>query len=297
MGKMLTGKVAIVTGGCSGIGLATLERMIEEGAQVAFCDLAPEDGPVLKRELGEAGTLHYGNRKTGGDNDGRVIEKRLGSTALFIPCDVTKPQAVQQVLDQTVEHFGGIDILVNNAGVGGGENSIVDTPEAMWHRMLAVNLTAVWRLIKLTAPLMAKRGGGSIINIASALAVRAMPGTAAYSATKAGLVQLARVAAMELAASFIRVNSVLPGFTLTPILYGLRGDVTREEMERQIKQSQPIPRAGMPVDIANAIIFLASDASSFMTGQALSVDGGMAVEAHCGLRAPDHAPARALPRD
>lgn len=288
MGR-LEGKVAVVTGGSSGIGLATVERFVEEGAKVVFCDLAPDQGRTVAQELGEAGRLHHSRRTVGGANDGHAIAQRLGNGgAVFVPADVSKTDSLKAVIDTAVERFGGLDILVNNAGIGGGETSVEACPEAIFDRVVAVNLKGPFLGIKLAFPHMKKRGGGAIVTTSSISALMGMPGQGAYGASKAGVLQLTRVAAQEGAPHFIRVNAVCPGGVVTPIIFDspfLDQGVPEEALAERMAAAQPLPRAGRPQDMANAILFLASDEASFVTGQALVVDGGLSTEFDSRMRA------------
>jgi NAD(P)-dependent dehydrogenase (short-subunit alcohol dehydrogenase family) len=277
----LQGKVAVITGGASGIGLAAVERFVEEGASVVLCDLSPDDGRAVADKLGDAGRLHHARRDVGGENDGVAIAERLGASVRFAPCDVTDARALDAAIQLAVDQFGGLDVMYNNAGVGGLEGGVVDCPEAIFDRTIAVNLKGVWLGIKLAAPRIAARGGGAIINTASISGLVGLPGQGAYGASKGGVVQLTRVAAMELAPSFVRVNSICPGGILTPILYdnpSLPQAIDPGLIEEQMKRAQPIPRAGRPLDIADTAVWLASDESSFVTGQSIAVDGGITAE-------------------
>jgi len=288
MAGRLEGKVAVVTGGASGIGLAAVERFVEEGARVVLCDLSPDGGRELAQKLGGSGRLHHSRRESGGPHDGAAIAERLGPNVRFAPCDVTDARALDAVLQLAVEEFGGLDVLYSNAGVGAPEGSIIDCPEEIFDRTVAVNLKAVWLGIKLAAPRIAARGGGSIINTASISALVGLPGQGSYGASKGGVVQLTRVAAMELAPSFVRVNSICPGGIVTPIIYdnpGFAQPMDPEAIEKILASSQPIPRAGRPLDIANTAVWLASDESSFVTGQSIAVDGGITAEFDARSRA------------
>ena len=281
-GKRLGGKVAVVTGGASGIGLATVERFVAEGAAVVFCDLAPQQGRELGAAIGaEAARLHHARREAGGPNDGAAIAARLGERAAFLAADVTDAASMEAVFALAVERFGGLDILVNNAGVGGGEGSVEACSEALFDRTLAVNLKGPWLGMKLAFPHLRARGGGSIVTTSSISALQGMPGQGAYGASKAGVLQLTRVAAMEGAQHFIRVNAVCPGGVVTPIIYDspfAAQGFDREAVAKGMAGAQPLPRAGLPEDIADAILWLASDEASFVTGQTIVVDGGLSVE-------------------
>lgn len=288
MSGRLDGKVAVITGGASGMGLATVERFVEEGAAVVFCDLAPETHAELEARIGaEKARMHHSRRKPGGPNDGYAIATRLGNGAAFVPADVTDPDALAAVIDAAVTRYGGLDIMFNNAGIGGAEGSVVDCSDEVWDRVVDVDLKAVWRGIKLAAPHIAKRGGGSIISTASIAAIVGFPGLGAYGAAKAGVAELTRVAAVELGPQSIRVNCILPGGVVTPLIYDsplMEQGLDPDLMRAQLAPAQPIPRAGEPVDIANAALWLASDESSFVTGQSIVVDGGMSIDAGRVLR-------------
>jgi NAD(P)-dependent dehydrogenase (short-subunit alcohol dehydrogenase family) len=288
MSGRLDGKVAVVTGGASGMGLATVERFVEEGAAVVFCDLAVESHDELAARIGaDKARMHHSRRKSGGPNDGHAIAKRLGNGATFVAADVTDPDALAGVVETALSRYGGLDIMFNNAGIGGAEGSVVDCPDEVWDRVVDVDLKAVWRGIKLAAPHIANRGGGSIISTASIAAIRGFPGLGAYGAAKAGVAELTRVAAVELGPQSIRVNCILPGGVVTPLIYDsplMEEGIDPGLMRATLASAQPIPRAGEPLDIANAALWLASDESSFVTGQSIVVDGGMSIDAGRGMR-------------
>lgn len=286
MAGRLAGKVAVITGGSSGMGLATVERFIEEGAQVVFCDLAPQTREDLEARLGAGkARMHYSTREKGGPHDGFAIAHRLGNGATFVPADVTDEDQLRDVIETAVSAYGGLDIMYNNAGIGGAEGSVVECPDDVWDRVVDVDLKAVWRGIRLAAPHIARRGGGSIISTASIAAIMGFPGLGAYGAAKAGVAELTRVAAAELGPQSIRVNCIMPGGIVTPIIYdnpSFEERVDPDQVRQGLKFAQPIPRAGEPIDIANAALWLASDESSFVTGQAIVVDGGMSTESPGG---------------
>jgi len=284
----LEGKVAVITGGASGMGLATTERFVAEGASVVFVDLAPKGSAELTERLGATkARMHHTRREEGGPNDGYAIADRLGDRATFVAADVTDADQLGDAIDTAVERYGGLDIMYNNAGIGGNEGSIVECADDVWDRVIDVDLKAVWRGIKLAAPRIAERGGGSIISTASVAAILGFPGLGAYGAAKAGVTELTRVAAIELAHQLIRVNCILPGGIVTPILYDspLRDEpIDPDVMRAGMAHAQPLPRAGEPIDIANAALWLASDESSFVTGQTIVVDGGLSIEPDSRLR-------------
>jgi NAD(P)-dependent dehydrogenase (short-subunit alcohol dehydrogenase family) len=279
----LAGKVAVITGGSSGIGLATVERFVSEGASVVFCDLAPRAHEGLAERLGatKARLHHHRDREVGGAHDGFAIAERLGSRACFVPADVTDEAQLEAVLDEAVSRFGGLDVMYNNAAVGGPEGMIADGRPEIFDRIIEVDLKAVWTGIRLAAPRLIERGGGSILMTASVAAVIGIPGLSAYSAAKAGLIGMMRVSASELGQYKIRVNAISPGSILTPMSYNSpMSDVLPDvERLREIhRMAQPIPKVGEPDDIAKAALFLASDDSAFITGHNLVVDGGRSME-------------------
>ncbi|MGE5596390.1 MAG: SDR family NAD(P)-dependent oxidoreductase [Hyphomicrobiales bacterium] len=255
MGR-LDGKVAVITGGASGMGEATARLFVREGARVVIGD--------LQREKGEA------------------VAKSIGPECVFAPADVSSSEDVRSLVTTAVQSFGQLDIMYNNAGIGGGEGSILDCSEETFDRIIAVDLKAVWLGMKHALPHLIANGGGSIITTASVSGLMGMPGQGAYGSAKGGVIQLTRVCAIEYAAQGVRANCICPGGTLTPILYAnpsLPAPVDPELVRKGLEHAQPIPRAGMPEDIANAALWLASDESSFVTGQAIVVDGGWTASA------------------
>jgi NAD(P)-dependent dehydrogenase (short-subunit alcohol dehydrogenase family) len=264
MGR-LDGKVAVITGGASGMGEATARLFISEGARVVIGDVQ--------------------------DEKGQAVAKSLGDNCRFVRADVSTSEDVQGLVAEAVNTWGRLDVMYNNAGIGGGEGTIVDCTEEVFDRIIAVDLKAVWLGMKHAIPHMIRGGGGSIITTASVSAYMGMMNQGAYGAAKGGVVQLTRVCAIEFASQGIRANAICPGGTLTPILYAnplAPRDVTPEEVAERLKFVQPIPRAGLPEDIANAALWLASDESSFVTGQSIIVDGGWMASARqpWGQQAP-----------
>jgi NAD(P)-dependent dehydrogenase (short-subunit alcohol dehydrogenase family) len=247
----LEGKVAVITGGASGMGEATARLFVSEGARVLIGDLQDEKGEAVASSLGDA--------------------------CRYLHADVSASEDVRALVAGAVSEWGRLDVMYNNAGIGGGEGSIVDCTEETFDRIIAVDLKAVWLGMKHAIPQMLRNGGGSIITTASVSAFMGMMGQGAYGAAKGGVVQLTRVCAIEYASQGIRANTICPGGTLTPILYANPNatvPTTPEAVAERLKYVQPIPRAGLPEDIANAALWLASDESSFVTGQAIVVDGG-----------------------
>ena len=234
---MLDHKVAIVTGGASGIGMAAAELFRAEGATVVAAD----------RTLGE------------------------GITQL----DAGSEEEVEALVERTVADFGGIDVVFANAGISGGMAGIFEQSSTDWQEILRVNLVGPFLLIKYAAPHMKERGGGSIICTASVAGLRAGAGGAAYSASKAGVLSLVKVAATQLAGTNVRVNAICPGLIetgMTAPLYEWARSTGREE---RIGRLNPMKRGGEPGEIASVALFLASDAASYVNGQAIAVDGGL----------------------
>ncbi len=255
MGR-LDGKVAVITGGASGIGAATVRRFVDEGALVVFGDLQSDKG--------------------------EAVEAELGANAAFVRTDVTSSEDVRALVHTAVDRFGRLDVIYNNAGIGGGEGSIVDCSEEMFDRIIAVDLKAVWLGMKHALPYLIAGGGGAIVSTASVSGLMGMPGQGAYGSAKGGVIQLTRVCAVENARHFVRANCICPGGTLTPIIYAnpyRARELDPEEVRKNLAHSQPIPRAGLPEDIAAAALWLASDDSTFVTGQAIVVDGGWTASA------------------
>ena len=257
MGR-LSGKVAVITGGASGMGAATVRRFVSEGAQVVIADLQQAQGEALAAALGGA--------------------------AVFCRTDVGREADVQAMIALAVQRFGGLDILFNNAGFGGVAGPIDQTDMGEAYAITVAGLlTGPILGIKHAVAPMRARGGGSIISTASVAGLRGGMGPHVYSALKAAVLGLTRSVAVELSIDHIRVNAICPGGIVTPIFLGGRklkagANVSLEETLRPaFAQMQPIPRAGEPLDIANAALFLASDESSFITGQELVVDGGLTI--------------------
>lgn len=258
MGR-LDGKVAVITGGASGMGEATAQLFVREGARVVIGD--------LQKGKGEA------------------VAAAIGPACVFQAADVSSSEDVRALVKTAVDRFGKLDIMYNNAGIGGGEGSILDCTEAVFDRIIAVDLKAVWLGMKHALPYLIANGGGSIVSTASVSAFMGMPGQGAYGAAKGGVVQLTRVCAIEFADQGIRANCICPGGTATPLLWAnpsLTIHVEPEVIKERLANLQPIHRAGLPEDIANAALWLASDDSSFVTGQAIVVDGGWMASARVG---------------
>ncbi|NUR14617.1 MAG: SDR family oxidoreductase [Bradyrhizobium sp.] len=236
MGK-LTGKVAIVTGAASGIGKATVELFRSEGATVIGADVG--DGADARADAGSE-------------------------------------EDVQRLVDEAVANHGGLDIFFANAGISGGWATIAEQTAADWAEILRVNLIGPFLAIKYAAPAIAKRGGGSIVCTASVAGIRSGAGGAAYSASKAGVINLVQTAANQLYGSNVRVNAICPGLIETGMTKGIYDMARSAGQEQRIGELNPLNRGGEPSEIAQAALFLASDASSYVNGAALVVDGGLA---------------------
>jgi NAD(P)-dependent dehydrogenase (short-subunit alcohol dehydrogenase family) len=259
MSSRLEGKVALITGGGSGIGRATVEKFIAEGARVVIADMQVEAG----RELA---AIHPRN-------------------ALFIKTDVCFEDQVRRAIELATNEWGRLDCLFNNAGFGGvsGEIDSTDMGEP-YQRTVDAMLTGPILGMKHAAPVMKRQGGGSIITTASVAGTGGGYGPHVYSAVKSAVINLSRSVAQELGPYKVRVNTVCPGFINTPIFAGQLAlqDQDRDfaELTKSVSQyTQPIDRPGLPQDIANAVCFLASDESDFITGHALVVDGGLTLGA------------------
>jgi len=244
----LDGRVAVVTGGASGIGRATVLRFLEAGARVVVGDLNV-------------------------DNGGRLVdEAAAGDRLRFVPTDVAEESSVEALVGTATEAFGRLDVMFNNAGVGGAFGPITEIDVAAWDRTFAVLTRSVFLGTKHAARAMIDHGaGGSIVNTASVAGLGGGAGPQAYSAAKAGVVNLTYNTAVELAAHRIRVNAICPGFVITPLAVGRNEALVGEK----IAVVQPWPEPGQPADIAALALWLASDESVFVSGEAIRADGAM----------------------
>jgi NAD(P)-dependent dehydrogenase (short-subunit alcohol dehydrogenase family) len=260
MTGQVQGKVALVTGGASGIGAACAELLAREGATVVVTDIDDLKGPQLVAAI-----------------------KKAGHEAIYLPQDVTSEERWVEVVAEVAKRYGRLDILVSNAGIGISVPSITEMSLVDWRRQTAINLDGVFLSVKHCLPVMRKTGGGSIILMSSLAGLRGSLGLAGYSATKGGVRLFAKAIAMECAAfgDGIRVNSVHPGIIDTPIWGKIptegegRGQNAPIDPGEIAKLATPLGRAGQAGEIASGVLFLASDASRYVTGTELVIDGGM----------------------
>lgn len=251
-GNRLAGKVAIITGAASGIGLASARRFVQEGARVVVVDLDEQKVTQVVHDLG--------------------AERTLGFVA-----DVTDEQRVVQLVAATVERFGRVDIYYNNAGIPMSVTPVEELDLAKWRRIMDVNVTALFLAAKAVAPQMKHQGGGSIIVTASISGVRPRPGLSAYSASKGAAIILTKALAIELAPSNIRVNAICPVAANTPMLEQFGFGATREEAVQRFAETVPLGHVVEANDVASAALYLASDEASNITGITLDVDGGRGI--------------------
>jgi NAD(P)-dependent dehydrogenase (short-subunit alcohol dehydrogenase family) len=235
MGR-LTGKIALVTGAASGIGKASVELFREHGATVVGADVS----------------------------DGADVRADAGSEA-----------EVKRLVEQTAAAHGGLDIVFANAGISGGWATLSEQSEADWTEILRINLIGPFLAIKYAAPILAQRGGGSIVCTASVAGLRSGAGGAAYSASKAGVINLVQNAAQQLTGTGVRVNAICPGLIETGMTQSIYDAARQRGVENRIGELNPLKRGGEPIEIARAALFLASDEASYVNGQALVVDGGL----------------------
>lgn len=256
MGNELAGKVAVVTGGASGLGSAMVERFVAEGARVVVGDI-------------DAGK-------------GQALAARCGTAALFRVTDAGDPAQLAQLADLAVQEFGGLHIMCNNAGISGKmHRSILDDDFADFQHVMSVNVLGVMAGTRLAARHMAGNGGGSIINLSSVGGVQAGGGVMTYRASKAAVIHFTKSAAIELAQYDVRVNCIAPGNIPTDLLAKASSTMSPEKAERMTRamrdmmnRDRPLPREGTPEDVAEAAVYFAGDRSRYLTGTVLAVDGG-----------------------
>jgi len=250
----LQGKVAVITGAASGIGRGTALCLAREGAAVVAADLNSQGGESVIGEIAAS-----------------------GGRAVFQYSDVTSETDIKSAIDRALREYGRLDIMFNNAGLVGAVGPIESVKAEDWDKTVAVLLRSVFQGIKYAVEPMRKAGGGSIISTSSVASF--LPGAygAAYAASKGGVISLTRAAAVQLGRDRIRVNCICPGVIATPIWGGISGMDDPAVLEQELGHAQTIPRVGQPADIAAMVLFLASDESQWVTGQAMIVDGGLTV--------------------
>jgi 3-oxoacyl-[acyl-carrier protein] reductase len=243
---LLEGKAVVITAAAgTGIGAAAAARCLEEGAQVMISDQHTRRLAATHEQLA-------------GDHGDRVAAQ---------PCDVTDEAQATALIEETARHFGRVDVLINNAGLG-GTSSVLDMTDEQWHRVLDVTLTGTFRCTRAALRQMVAQGhGGAVVNNASVLGWRAQPGQAHYAAAKAGVMAFTRCAALDVAAHGIRVNAVAPSLAIHPNL----AKVTSEDLLAELASREAFGRAATPGEVANVMVFLASDYAAYMTGEVISV--------------------------
>jgi len=248
MADRVKGKIALVTGGGSGIGRATAILFAREGAKVVVADYNVD----------------------GGERTARAI-KEAGGEAIFHPADVANPKEVEAMVAKTVAAYGRLDCAFNNAGIEGEFSSTPECTLENWQRVISINLSGVFYCMKYEIPEMLKTGGGTIVNTSSICGLAGIANTSAYTAAKHGVAGLTKTAALEFSSKGIRVNAVCPGFIRTPMVARVmdRGSLD----EKAVIQTHPINRLGQPEGIAETVLWLSSDASSFVSGVPMPVDG------------------------
>jgi len=248
----LRGKTALVTGGGRGIGRAIALGLAQEGAQVAVLDILADSAAAVAREI-----------------------EATGVKALALPADLTKRAQVDRAIADTLTQFGQIDILVNNAGWDRME-MFLDSEEETWDKIIAINFKGILYVCKAALPSMVARGQGKVISIASDAGRAGSTGEAVYAGTKGAIIAFSKTLAREMARHKITVNVVCPGLTETPLLQGIREQSPKtEKVIEAVTRAIPLGRVGQPEDIAGAVVYLASPAADFVTGQTLSVSGGL----------------------
>jgi NAD(P)-dependent dehydrogenase (short-subunit alcohol dehydrogenase family) len=240
---ILEGKTCLITGGSSGIGRATVLAFAAAGANVLAADIQNSSGP-----------------------ESPFFD-------VFFAMDVRRPEQIRAAVAKAVALHGRLDCAVNCAGIGGVRASTAEYPDEVWDQVLAVNLTGVFHCMKEELAVMLRQGSGAIVNVASVAGVSGFARHSAYSASKHGVVGITKVAALEYARKGIRVNAVCPGFTRTPMVDAMLQE--RPGLEERLEARMPVGRFGTPEEIASSILYLCSDAASFITGHAMLLDGGL----------------------
>ncbi len=253
MAGLVDGKIALVTGAGSGIGRATALVFAREGAKVLVADVVVDGGEETVRLL-----------------------KAAGGEAMFVKADMAKAAEVEAMVQKAVATYGRLDCAHNNAGIEGATGRTADYREEDWNRVISINLTGVWLCMKYEISQMLKQGGGAIVNTASDAGLLGVPQMPAYVASKHGVVGLTKTAALEYAKSGIRVNAVCPGVIKTPMVERITAQ--RAGRAERMAAVEPVGRMGKPEEIAEAVVWLCSEAASFVTGLPMPVDGGIAAQ-------------------
>lgn len=253
MKQAFSGKVALVTGGASGLGRVSAIALAKEGAKVVVADVMASEGQATVQMIIEA-----------------------GGEAVFTKADVTNSTEVQTMVEKCVQAFGRLDFALNNAGIDGVRARAADYPEEVWHQVININLTGVFLCMKFELPVMLKQGSGVIINMASVAGVTGFPGHAAYTASKHGVIGLTKTAALDYAKAGIRINAICPAYTHTPMLARMLKQ--KPELEAKLVSRVPLGRLGTAEEIALAVLYLFSSAAAFITGHSLVMDGGIMAE-------------------
>jgi len=242
-----------VTGGASGLGRGSAIALAKEGAKVVVADVAASEAEATVQAITAA-----------------------GGQAIFVRADVTKSSEVEAMVQTTVKAFGRLDFALNNAGIDGVRARTADYPEEIWHQVINVNLTGVFLCMKSELAVMVKQGSGVIVNMSSVAGVTGFPGHAAYTASKHGVIGLTKAAAIDYATLGIRINAICPAYTHTPMLDRMLEQYPA--LEAKLVSRVPLRRLGTTAEIAQAVIYLFSDAAAFITGHSLVMDGGIMAE-------------------
>lgn len=251
MTQNFAGKVALITGAASGLGRATALLFAEHGAKVIVSDITID----------------------GGHETVKMIQDK-GRDATFIECNVANEESVNNLISKTIETYERLDFGINNAGIGGIWTATHKYPTDNFEKVMAINTTGVFMCMRAELDVMTKQGSGAIVNVSSVAGLSGFPNNVAYAASKHAVVGMTKSAGLEYAKKGIRVNAVCPVFTITPLVTGMF-DVIGDDMKDKLEAAIPMKRFGKPEEIAEAIVWLCSDASSFITGHALPIDGGM----------------------
>ncbi|WP_290648649.1 glucose 1-dehydrogenase [Aquisalimonas sp.] len=253
MGEQFAGKVVLVTGGACGIGRAIVERLASRGASVVIADILQKEGERVA-----------------------AVARKAGAEARFVRADMREAADIRALVRETVAAYGRLDCAVNNAGVEHGLQALAEVGEEDWDRIQDINLRGVWLCMKHELPQMVRQGQGSIVNLASTAGLVGMPLLGPYAASKHGVVGLTRTAAVEYGRMGVRVNAVCPSFIRTEMFE--RSLTGRPDLAEKLVKNSPMRRLGEPGEVAEGVLWLCSDAASFVNGHQLTVDGGMTAQ-------------------